>query len=329
MAVIKIENFGGEMPSVSPRALPPDAAQENRNLFMGVTEFRPLKADAVVGASVTAAKSLYRIDATQPWITATIERSYVRGQINGDTNKRTYYTVNDGTSPPMVMDVTGEVRRLGVPVPDKPTVVHTPVSQVTWEQASDFVLGEGANSIRRTIGAHKMPGGAAQHYQGTTILAGPTSNHGLLFPNNGAVPAAIQAQHWCLVGQMSAELATTLKLTEGLGAVASGGAVYVPLPCMPYKFQLNTATVSPALAALKGPDGSTALLNENMILTITNAADVILDPSEYAASERRELDACAQEFARLMATLLPTVPVRPTAPTKPTTAPYEFDGGAG
>ena len=328
MAVIKIENFGGELPSVSPRALPPNAAQENRNLFMGVAEFRPLKADAVVGASVTAAKSLYRIDATQPWITATIERSYVRGQINGDTNKRTYYTVNDGASPPMVMDVTGEVRRLGVPAPDKPAVVHTPVSQVTWEQASDFVLGEGANSIRRTIAAHRMPGGATQHYQGTTILAGPYSSHGLLFPNNVAVPSSIQAQHWCLVGQMSAELAATVKLAEGLGAVASGGSVFLPLPCLPYKFQLNTATASPALAALKGPDGSTALLNENMILTITNAADVILDPDEYAASERRELDAIAQEFARLMTATLPAVPVRPTAPVKPTTAPYVFGGGA-
>lgn len=64
MAVIKIDNFGGELPSVSPRALPPDAAQENRNLFMGVSEFRPLKTDASVGASVTAAKSIYRIDST-------------------------------------------------------------------------------------------------------------------------------------------------------------------------------------------------------------------------------------------------------------------------
>lgn len=66
MAVIKIENFGGEMPSVSARALPDAAAQENSNLFAGTAEFRPLKSDVSAGTSVAAAKSLFRIDPHSP-----------------------------------------------------------------------------------------------------------------------------------------------------------------------------------------------------------------------------------------------------------------------
>ncbi|AFU45870.1 hypothetical protein C380_10845 [Acidovorax sp. KKS102] len=334
MAVIKIENFGGEMPSVSARALPDAAAQENSNLFAGTAEFRPLKSDVSVGTSVAATKSLFRIDPSQPWITSTQARSYVRGQINGDVNKRTYYSIDSGTAqPPRAMDITGADRQLGVPLPAKPVVTVTAVDEVTWEEADTFCYGEGARSIRAAIAAHRMPSGASQHFQGTTILAGPYGNYGLLFPSNAAVPAALQAQPWCLVAEITTARATELGLEPSpLGAVESAGKLYIPLPCMAYKFQLNTATVSPALAALLGPDGTTPLLNTNMIETITNAADVILSVADYAQSERNELDALAREFAQVLASAS-TVPPggtapgsRPTAPTKPTVGQYSLEG---
>lgn len=328
MPAIKIENFGGEMPSMSARALPANAAQENRNLFMGVSEFRPLKADTSVGTSVAGAKSLYRIDATQPWITATKERNYVRGQINGDTNKRTYYTVNDGTSPPMVMDVTGETRRLGVPAPDKPTLVHTATPQVTWEQASSFVLGEGANSIRRAIAENKMPAAASQHYQGITPLAGPAQSYGLLFPDNPLVPARLQEQPWCLIARVTEAVAAQWQLTPDLGLEASAGYVYFPVPCMPYKFQINETTLRTALATLPGPDGATAMLNENMIDTIINAANTILDPDVYAPRERRELDAAVWGLADTVTNGAPTMPTRPTQPVKPTSPEWVSTGSS-
>ena len=129
---------------------------------------------------------------------------------------------------------------------------------------------------------------------------------------------------------MPLPVADVLKITDGLGAATSGLGVYIPLPCMPYKYQLNTAAAQIALAGLKGPDGATALLTEDMIQTITNAADAVLDVNEYAASERRELDACAKEFARLMTgSTIPDIPVRPTAPTKPVGVQYSYvnDGG--
>ena len=40
MTIIKIDNFGGELPSVSPRALPATAGQVNKNLYARTTERR-------------------------------------------------------------------------------------------------------------------------------------------------------------------------------------------------------------------------------------------------------------------------------------------------
>lgn len=328
MAAIKITNFGGELPSISPRALPDNAAQENANLFMGVNEFRPLKNDNAVGAAVAASKSLYRIDATQPWITSTKERSYVRGQINGDVKKRTYYSVNDGTQAPRAIDATGADRPLGVPAPVKPTVTVDVVDEWTWEEADAWLRSEGAPTIRRTIGANKMPDGATQHFQGSTILAGPFSNYGLLFPTHISVPATIAAQHWCLSGEITLARATELGLEPTtLGAVESAGKLYIPLPCMPYKFQQNNTTLTPALDSIMGPNGTTPLLTENMVLTITNAADVILDVDLYAMSERNELDELTREFAELLNGTAITAPgARPTAPVVPDVVAYVQDG---
>ncbi|MDB5885017.1 MAG: hypothetical protein JWR74_1188, partial [Polaromonas sp.] len=42
MSVIDIKHFGGEFPSVSPRALAGNAAQTARNLLPSSSEFRPL-----------------------------------------------------------------------------------------------------------------------------------------------------------------------------------------------------------------------------------------------------------------------------------------------
>ena len=331
MSVIRIDNFGGELPSASPRALPANAAQENRNLFMGVTEFRPLKADAVIGTSVTAAKSLYRIDATQPWVTATAERSYVRGQINGDINKRTYYTVNDGASFPMVMDVAGASRRLGVPQPDKPTVTVTAADEWTWEEVTAWLRSTGGPLIRSTIAAHSTP-----------VLAGAFGNYGLLSPDNASVPTALQSKVWCLFAQVTEPTAGDAEnpygtwgwpLISELGAVRGvDGKLYVPLPCMPYWHIQNNATLTPALEALKGPDGTTALLTDGMVTTLINGLTWELDPARHVAAERKEMDALTQEFARILSDpdvpLGSSVPAPPVAPTRPVSVPYQYaDGG--
>ncbi len=323
MAVIKIENFGGEMPSVSARALPDAAAQENSNLFAGTAEFRPLKSDVSAGTSVAAAKSLFRIDPTQPWITSTQARSYVRGQINGDVNKRTYYSIDSGTAqPPRAMDITGADRQLGVPSPAKPVVTVTAVGEVTWEEAEAFCYGEGARAIRTTIGEHKQPG-----------LVAPSSNYGLVGHEYSPLPNELKAMTWCLFAEISAVPVGSADEAAlfGLGGRrGSNGKLFLPLACRAYRPILNAATCGPALAALLGPDGVTPFLNTGMVGSITTLAAQILDPDEYAPREKTEVDALTQEFAALAGSIVVTVPpTRPTAPTKPTVEQYVLDGVGG
>lgn len=316
MPVIKIENFGGEMPSVSARALPDAAAQENSNLFAGTAEFRPLRADSAVGTSVAAAKSLFRIDPSQPWITSTQARSYVRGQINGDVNKRTYYSIDSGTAqPPRAMDITGADRLLGVPAPAKPVVTVTAVDEVTWEEADAFCYGEGARAIRTTIGEHKQAG-----------LIAPSSNYGLVTNEYAYLPSVYSGMGWCLFAEISAIPSGSADeaVLFGLGGRrGSNGNLFLPLTCRAYRPVLNAATCGPALAALLGPDGVTPFLNAGMVLSITTIAAQILDPDEYAPREKTEVDALTQEFAALAGSIVATVtPTRPTAPTKPTVSQY-------
>jgi hypothetical protein len=61
VAIIKIDNFGGELPRVQPRSLPPGAAQVNSNLLATSMDFRPLQDDSAVATGVSGAKTLYRL----------------------------------------------------------------------------------------------------------------------------------------------------------------------------------------------------------------------------------------------------------------------------
>ena len=61
MATLKITNFGGEVPRLPPRILPPDAAQRYENLLATSVELRPLPGDKTVAGAVPGAKTLYRL----------------------------------------------------------------------------------------------------------------------------------------------------------------------------------------------------------------------------------------------------------------------------
>lgn len=323
MPVIKIENFGGEMPSLSARALPNEGAQENSNLFAGAVEFRPLKTDTSIGVSVAGAKSLFRISPAQPWVTSTQGRSYVRGQINGDVSQRTYYSVDTGSAqPPRAVDTTGADRQLGVPVPAKPSVTVNVSDEITLEEADAFCYGPGARSIRTTIGDHKQAG-----------LVAPSSNFGLVGHEYGPLPNELKAQPWCLFAEITVVPAGSADEAAlfGLGARrGSNGNLFLPLSCRAYRPILNAATCGPALAALMGPDGTTPFLNTGMVGAITTLAAQILDPDEYAPREKTEVNALVQEFAALVGSIVVTVPpTRPVAPTKPTVEQYVLDGVGG
>lgn len=163
MSVIKINNFGGEMPSVSPRALPDSAAQVNSNLLLGVNEFRPVaedKAETLPPGTVLPvnAKTLYRITPTDPWRTDAEETSPVRGQVNGDVAGRTYFTRDSSDEEaPRAIDLLGQNRQLGVPAPTvKPAVTVVVGDELSKEELPD-AASKSADLIAAAIEAHITP----------------------------------------------------------------------------------------------------------------------------------------------------------------------------
>lgn len=144
MTIIKIDNFTGELPRVSPRALG-EAAQVNSNLLATSTEFRPLQADATITTAPAGAQTLYRMSRdgsgnlhtsdSAGWIAEATYKSYVKGQIADDATERTYVTFNDGSAAPRAIDATGQNRVLGVPKPASLTVALNAVGEFTQDDA--------------------------------------------------------------------------------------------------------------------------------------------------------------------------------------------------
>lgn len=160
MSVIKIENFGGEMPSMSPRALPPNAAQKSQNLFLGANEFLPVAGDREESVPPertppAGAKTLFRITPADPWRADKEETSPVRGQVNGDVAGRTYFTRDSSDEEaPRAIDMTGENRQLGVPKPAvKPVVAVVVGDELSKEELPD-AESKSADLIAQAIDAN-------------------------------------------------------------------------------------------------------------------------------------------------------------------------------
>lgn len=180
MAVIKITNFAGEAPSLSARSLGVGFSALAKNLYARVGEFRPLQDDAVVVPTLPGGasnpKTLFRLerkadgtlntDMTTGWITSDKVMSYAKGQINDDMTGRTYYSFDDGSAPPRVMDaginpardgmpVTAAVNKpLGVPPPGKPMVTALLGNDFTYQDYEKLVQAkelEVATAVRKTV----------------------------------------------------------------------------------------------------------------------------------------------------------------------------------
>jgi hypothetical protein len=349
MAVVKIENFVGEFPSVSPRALGAAGAQENRNLLTGVTEFRPLSLDAPTTGCPPGTKTMHRLarkadgefnsDPATGWIFSQNLRSYVKGQINDERTERTYYTVDDGSEPPRAIDVNGANRKLGVPRPVKPATTLSVKDELTAEEASNFLYGEAAEAIRQAI-IDSTPSPSSEpngRFSGSTIFGGPYSNHTLAFPTSPGLPASLQAKYWDLVGIVTPQRAASLGLNAvTLEATVTTSWMFISITALPIAFKPNRTTLEAALRAIQKPAGaadedgnSTAgqqMLTDAKITEIANNIIKYLDPSEFAKTKRDELDALTREFASILNTASSaSVPTRPTEPTKPTVPEYTYD----
>lgn len=148
MPVIRINDFGGERPSVSPRYLQEKSAQVASNLLASTPEFRPLLGAGTsvsLGAFASDPKTIYKYpQQSGSWYSSMSVVNMVRGQINGDPNELTYMTYQDGSAPPNIYP-SGLV--LGVPAPlSAPTVTVNTVAQFTESDRSAAIAAAGVSA---------------------------------------------------------------------------------------------------------------------------------------------------------------------------------------
>lgn len=128
MAVLKLTQFGGILPSVETRDLPDDAAQTAHNLDLRYGDHRPLRDTGESVATVDAGThSIFRTP-SGVWLSSVYDVDYVNGQINDAESERVYLT-GRSTYPEAWQDAT--YRRLGVP---RPTVA----AELTPTEVGEF-----------------------------------------------------------------------------------------------------------------------------------------------------------------------------------------------
>lgn len=315
MPVIKIENFGGEMPSMSARALPPNAAQENRNLLLGTAEFRPQMVDLSAGSVTAGAQTLRRFN--NAWRTSTTLQSYVKGQINDEKTERTYFTEDSGSSAPRAIDNTGANRELGVYRPVKPAVTLTVADELTQQEANTYLYETGAEQIRAALAPHFVDSEPGSRY-GTLPLGGPYALYGAEFAETTGLTAA---DPWNLYVRLTRDRFSSLQLdgvrlnSRFIGGVLTGPR-FLPLVALPFTRLPSATAMSAAIRQILAPaDSSRAgaqLLTDAQITKLVAAITDYMDPGKFAKDKRDELDGLAKEFTRLLTSETVSVLTEPT-----------------
>lgn len=302
MAVIKLQSFGGELPSASARALPATAARTSRNLLPTINEFRPLASDSVAATSgVSNPKTLYRMsrgvggafntNMATGWIVNANEVNFVKGQIDDDLTERTYYTFGDGSAAPRAVNVNGVDRLLGVPPPAKPAVTHNVINEYTVDEdvkARIDIPIEIFNDIKASLsgtlyGNAPTPAPSAGAFgwlaHGTaTTPALPTTNNGewaFMAPMVAGAAGGYVMQY--------PEQANFLLATEFAGKqVAYGANQYwaIPVHMQAIGYTINATTLGTAFKAIVNPaTGAQLVENANADAAAANFAALYL-PTE-------------------------------------------------
>ncbi len=274
MAVLNIVNFGGEIPRLPERSLPPTSAAVNENLLATSTEFRPLAqpgAEAVSfspGAAVV--RTLYRrqkqADGTlldnlaDGWVRRPDFASYVRGQLMDDASERTYYTADDGSVPPRAMNNAGQDYVLGVPAPPKPQVSLLTAKKFTYKMASEWkeskLLPAVNDAVRASLiedqykarysvsGTGFVPGigsGEGASRAGITKLLNTATAGFMYFPSAQADGLGVSQRGAVEPWNIMLRIAPELVCPEGAGNPALGGVE------VPYAGRVFTWLSYPAL----------------------------------------------------------------------------------
>lgn len=337
MSILSITNFGGELPRVSPRALPAGAAQVNSNLLATSVEFHPLLGDSTVATAVASAKTLHRLsrdasgvvrtDDTSGWISETADKNYVKGQINDDATDRTYVSFNDGSAAPRAVDASGADRILGVPFPSSLAAVLNQGEYFTRETAATYQSATLAPALLSAVIASlwETEPGARMYDDAVTPVAGPYTLHGLYWVDVGDT----DYHNLRYVTPLTAALAVGLG-DPRITPETDGSNLVIRISCMPFWGTIRDATALKAtIGAIPNPTATAEALFSTELAN--NLADSLVENfnplGPTLTGQRKILDDTLVAFISALEFVLSTVPAQPTAPTKPTVSEYTTTDG--
>lgn len=327
MAVIKVVDFGGEVPRVSPRALPAGAAQTYRNLLATSAELRPLAGDKDVGAAPAGAKTLYRLSRNADgslrtgdsagWIAELQDKNYVKGQLNDDATERTVVTWNDGTSAARVIDAKGADRLLGVPSPPKLALTHVVVDEFTADEALTWVDEEMVPALADAVSTSLIEG----RLDGANTMAGVSSLTGW----------EVHREHeWMRVHSMDYVLAQGVGVTgPELGGYLDIASYKLPLQILPYWGKLDRIALEGKIRLIENPKDGTQLWTDTQIATLADKLVALFDPDGDSIKPLRDrLDKAAADFKSALSFQAVDPGPRPVEPVKPNVPEHlVMDGG--
>ncbi len=293
MAVIKIDRFGGILPSVDARNLPDTNAQTAHNLDLRFGDFRPVKSIGDSVATVAAgAKSVFRTPAGT-WLSSINDVNYVNTPIYDSTltTERVYLTgrsaypeawQSGSTSP-----ASDGYRRLGVPVPpDFSSVATTVVDEFTagdWGTAAAAVVDEVTEIVRTNLTASTI-GGSDPAALANGIWIAHDATTGLATSNVNQVSFAVAATGSATSPTIT-NSADSYLLDPSLGGkfVTYNGATYwaVPFTWRANTFAANEAAIQTALRdVMEPPDNTEALFDDATADALGAAIAARYDPAQ-------------------------------------------------
>lgn len=349
MTVLDYALFPGVAPSVSARGLGANFAQDNTNLLLRSGEFWPLANDRQHSTCPANTRTLHRLqrDASgnlqQNPSTAiraySSALSFVKGQINDERTERTYYTYDDGSQRPRVLDVNGQDRLLGVPRPVRPALAVQVVDEFTQDEAQTWFYGTFAQAVANALTANTISGGKsepnARFQPNGEIVAGPHSKAGLSFYSqvSGAGSTLAPYNLYAIVSQTRATQAA-LDLSR-LGAIQIPSGYAVPLHALPAGVVLDRARFEQAISLIQYPEYA-GTSSGRTVLTSTQVGQVAekimsaLSAGVMVDGDRTELTKLVQEFDGLVQNKVVTqVGSAPVKPEKPRTPQYINEGESG
>ncbi|THJ32416.1 hypothetical protein E8K88_12005 [Lampropedia aestuarii] len=327
MTAITITNFGGEIPRVSPRVLPAQAAQLNRNLLATSVEFRPLLGDAHIQSAPSGALSVYRLarqadgqlrsDPAQGWLIDASDKSHVKGQVNDDATERTAVSWNAGTQRPRIIDATGADRLLGVPPPPVLSLTLNEAVQFTREDADlwadETLYGTVTDAlIAALVSAHVVEG---------KPLAGAKEMYDM---RQNTADGRYAEKLISLAVANEKEL-----LRPEFGAYEEGGQCVIPICALPLWAHVpDMEALQDALRLIESPVDGGQLFPDKDLPKIARGLAGIFDPAaDSIASARSALDGAVKDFIAAIETNVevPTTPA-PVEPSKPTVSEWRIVG---